>query len=313
MKRILDISTWQTSREMDYAKIAKNVDGVIIRIGYTGWGTGKNQYLDDEFFNHYNNFKKLGVPIGIYFMAVGMDANVARQEAYFVLDLIKAHKLQLSYPIYIDSEHSGSDNGIGHQSLNRRQLTDVCLAFMKTIEANGYKAGIYASTSWFDYNLYDEELLNYSHWVADYRGYNGYKKTTDIWQYTGSGRLPGYSGDLDLNCQYKEFGTAKKSIVTRVVSKVLSKADITKMARDVLLGKYGNGDERKRKLGSNYNAVQDEVNRIIEKRRNIEIVAKEVIQGLWGNGRTRADLLKANGYSYEEVQDEVNNILYGGQ
>lgn len=47
---------------------------------------------------------------------------------------------------------------------------------------------------------------------------------------------------------------------------VIKKAEeINKLADKVLKGKYGNGDERKKKLGDNYMLVQNEVNRRLSK------------------------------------------------
>lgn len=40
-------------------------------------------------------------------------------------------------------------------------------------------------------------------------------------------------------------------------------------------------------------------------------VAKEVIDGKWGNGTTRYHLLTEAGYDYDKVQDLVNKILRG--
>lgn len=40
-------------------------------------------------------------------------------------------------------------------------------------------------------------------------------------------------------------------------------------------------------------------------------VAKEVIDGKWGNGSDRANKLKTAGYNYSEVQAEVNRLLSG--
>ncbi|MBR3264840.1 MAG: lysozyme, partial [Erysipelotrichaceae bacterium] len=45
---------------------------------------------------------------------------------------------------------------------------------------------------------------------------------------------------------------------------------------------------------------------------NIEKLAKEVIQGKWGNGQERVDKLTAAGYDYKEVQDKVNELMHGG-
>ena len=44
-------------------------------------------------------------------------------------------------------------------------------------------------------------------------------------------------------------------------------------------------------------------------KKSILTIAKEVIKGLWGNGATRKNKLKASGYNYNEVQKEVNKLL----
>lgn len=41
-------------------------------------------------------------------------------------------------------------------------------------------------------------------------------------------------------------------------------------------------------------------------------VAMQVIRGDWDNGIKRRELLEAAGYDYEQVQEKVNQILYGG-
>lgn len=47
-----------------------------------------------------------------------------------------------------------------------------------------------------------------------------------------------------------------------------------------------------------------------EKKKTVNELAKEVIQGKWGNGSERKKKLTAAGYNYTAVQAEVNRILY---
>ncbi|MBQ1534260.1 MAG: hypothetical protein IIZ64_05545, partial [Erysipelotrichaceae bacterium] len=47
------------------------------------------------------------------------------------------------------------------------------------------------------------------------------------------------------------------------------------------------------------------------KKSKVEELAKEVIEGKWGNGQERYDRLTAAGYNYDEVQGLVNDILHG--
>lgn len=95
----------------------------------------------------------------------------------------------------------------------------------------------------------------------------------------------------------------------------VKKKSLEEIAKEVILGKWGNGDERKTRLtqaGYNYTAVQAIVNSLVSKptlqKSNLEI-AKEVIKGLWGNGQDRKNRLTKAGYNYKEIQNKVNELL----
>ena len=92
---------------------------------------------------------------------------------------------------------------------------------------------------------------------------------------------------------------------------------VDEVASEVIAGKWGNGNERKKKLiaaGYNYTIIQNKVNEIAnsacksEKKSNTQI-AKEVIAGKWGNGKERKDKLIAAGYNYTEIQKVVNKLV----
>lgn len=93
---------------------------------------------------------------------------------------------------------------------------------------------------------------------------------------------------------------------------------VATVAQEVLAGKWGNGDERKRRLesaGYNYNTVQKAVNQGIQskpskpKLKSVATIAQEVIDNKWGNGAKRKQRLEAAGYNYNTVQAEVNKRL----
>lgn len=88
---------------------------------------------------------------------------------------------------------------------------------------------------------------------------------------------------------------------------------IEQVANDVIAGKYGNGDERRKKIeaeGYDYAEVQAKVNQILNGGgKSLDTVAQEVIQGKWGNGDERKKRLTEAGYDYNEVQKRVNQLL----
>ena len=96
--------------------------------------------------------------------------------------------------------------------------------------------------------------------------------------------------------------------------------DLNALADAVIRGDYGNGDTRRQKLGSNYDAVMKIVNQKLgvsaaparPAKKSINTIAQEVINGAWGNGDDRRRRLEAAGYNYNEVQNAVNAKLGGG-
>ncbi|MCM1226412.1 MAG: N-acetylmuramoyl-L-alanine amidase [Clostridium sp.] len=94
------------------------------------------------------------------------------------------------------------------------------------------------------------------------------------------------------------------------------KKSITDIAKEVIAGKWGNGNDRINKLkaaGYNAEGVQAEVNKLLYgttyDKKSVTEIAKEVIQGKWGNGTDRKKRLEAAGYNYSEVQSAVNKLL----
>ena len=90
-------------------------------------------------------------------------------------------------------------------------------------------------------------------------------------------------------------------------------ADVDGLARRVIAGEFGNGDERKRRLGANYAAVQARVNEILDGGDSgssggidVDALARAVIRGDYGNGDERRRRLGAN---YAAVQRRVNERL----
>ena len=113
----------------------------------------------------------------------------------------------------------------------------------------------------------------------------------------------------------KAAEAAAKEAAAKVEAERLAKraARIEELAKEVIQGKWGNGQERKDKLteaGYDYSEVQGKVNELLDSaKKDIEEVAKEVIRGKWGNGQERKDKLTAAGYDYSAVQAKVNELL----
>ena len=90
---------------------------------------------------------------------------------------------------------------------------------------------------------------------------------------------------------------------------------IDELAREVIAGKWGNGEDRKNRLtsaGYDFSAVQAKVNELmggVKSTKSVDQLAREVIQGKWGNGQDRKNHLTAAGYDYNIIQARVNELL----
>lgn len=96
------------------------------------------------------------------------------------------------------------------------------------------------------------------------------------------------------------------------------KKSYAEIAAEVYAGKWGNGDERTKKLhtaGYNPTEIQRLVNMLIDKaeadtkKKTISQIASEVIDGKWGTGVDRVTRLTKAGYNSDTVQKEVNRQL----
>ena len=102
----------------------------------------------------------------------------------------------------------------------------------------------------------------------------------------------------------------------------IANKSVDELAKEVIAGKYGNGDTRKNALGSRYSEVQAKVNEMLagnstpsaptpapKPQVDILELVKKTIRGDFGNGEARR---KALGSNYDEVQRQVNLNLKNG-
>lgn len=90
------------------------------------------------------------------------------------------------------------------------------------------------------------------------------------------------------------------------------------MAAEVIRGEWDTGQVRKEKLtaaGYDYLVVQKRVNEMLSVKpqqkplKSVDEIAREVIQGKWGNGDERVKRLTAAGFDYSVIQKRVNQMI----
>lgn len=178
----IDVSRWQG--DIDFEQVRKSgIEFVIIKAGE--WTNPAEMFEEN-----YAKAKDAGLHIGFYWYCDGKTIEEISAEADACINAIEGK--QFDFPIYIDLENSYQYN------LGEKFCSDAVREFCGKLEAAGYYAGLYTSTSWLQ-NVIDEDVRSrYTLWVADWRGYCGYEGNYDMWQY-GAGYVPGINGKTDLN------------------------------------------------------------------------------------------------------------------
>ena len=187
----IDISSYEKG-----LKLKNNIDFVILRAGFTGWGgdgTGKNK--DECFEDFYKQAKNLGIPTGCYWFSCANTYDKGKAEAeYLYNNCLKGKKFE--YPIYIDVEDDH------HQAGNKNGVTNAIKGFCDYLEERKYYVGVYGSDiATFQDKVYLNEICSYDKWVARYGKNPQYVKNYQMWQYSESGKYESYTVDLN-ECYY---------------------------------------------------------------------------------------------------------------
>lgn len=238
----IDISKYQAGLDLSILK-NNDLDFVIIRAGFTGWGTGVDYNKDTCFENFYNQAKNLGIPVGAYWYSCANTKEKGIAEAKYMYENCLKGK-QFEYPIYIDVEDSH------HQVGNKTGVTEAIIGFCDTLENLGYYVGIYASDiSGFKDKMDINKLTAYDKWVARYGFKPSYVKSYGIWQYTSRGELKGYNGNIDMNVSYRDYPSIIKSNglngynkITNTTPPTINTNEELQIGNSVKIIGTGNGD-----------------------------------------------------------------------
>lgn len=265
----LDISTYQKGINFDSIKNS-GWNFLILRAGFTGWGTGVNYNKDDCFEDFYRQAKARGINVGAYWYSCANTKQKGIDEANFMYNNCLKGK-QFEYPIYIDVEDE-------HWQIKTKSgTTDAIIGFCETLENLGYYVGIYANSNWFKNYIETSRLNDYDKWLAQWSSSQPNFMSYGVWQYSSTGAVGNKT--VDTNYSYKDYPIIIKNGGFNGFSKgtVTPSPEETKPLKSV-----------------------DEIARII---------INEKDYGGYGTGDYRFNKLRSEGYNAQEVQDRINEIL----
>ena len=313
--RGLDISKWQSGIDLS----AVNADFVIVK------ATEGIGYVDKSCDGFFQKALSLGKKLGFYHFARPTANNDPIREADFFYENCKGY-FGKAIPI------------LDWEAENKQNVAYAKAWLDRVYQRSGVKPVIYMSESVANaYNWSSVANADYGLWVAKYRDNNQdynynmanagsrpkvkWWKFYCMWQWTSTGRLNGYSGNLDCNVFYGDgttwdkyagkSGTASKPAPAPAPAPARKSNEV--IAQEVINGAWGNGEDRKKRLtdaGYNYTVVQAIVNKKIAARnQSVYYVVKR--------GDTLSAIASKFGTTYQHLA-QLNNIanpnkIYAGQ
>lgn len=190
----LGIDVSEHNGVLDWAAIKRaGIKFAIIRDGY---GVS---HVDNQFHANMAGAIAQGIHIGIYHFSYALSAAGAKAEAEYVLRLIKQYKDKIVLPVFFDFEYDTVDYAkkcgvtLGKEAFNAHTV-----AFCDTIQAAGYRAGVYYNLDYLRNYVDKDRIGKYAQWYAQYTN-KASTNSWDYWQYSSSYVIPGCSGKFDIN------------------------------------------------------------------------------------------------------------------
>lgn len=297
----IDISGWQKGIDLSAVPcdffIAKATEGT--------------NFVSSDCARQVEQGISLGKLFGTYHYINGINA-VAEADYYINNTLNWVGKGMLC----LDWE-SGGNSAWGNEAYLEKMIERV-------IERTGIPPMIYVQASRYAPVAAVAKRHNCGLWIAQYPNYTptGYQDkpwnegaySCAIRQYTSSGRLPGYNGNLDLDKFYGDRdawmryvnpkGSTPNPTPKPPVEQNAPQGSTLDLAYRVMRNEFGTGDDRKKALGSRYDEVQGFITHIYNS--SAAALANEVLTGKYGNGEVRKTVL---GNRYDEVQKVINGVV----
>lgn len=317
MKKGIDISYFQGN--IDFKKVkADGIDFIIPRCGY-----GKSN-KDSKFSEYVAGALAAGIEVpGIYHFSYALNEENAREEARQAVKFAQEAGLPKETIIFFDLEYDSVDYAKRYAvNLDKARCIAHTNAFCQEVQNHGYRTGIYANQDYLNRMYDDATIKKYIFWYANWNGGKTPSVKCAFHQWSEKGRVNGINGNVDMDYYYGGAEAPAK--------KPMTPEEIEKVAKEVLDGKYGNGNERRSKLslaGYDYSTVQNRVNELVAEREKAkseetapepktetpkfttEEMVQKVINGEYGNGDERKQKLEAEGYDYRKIQNAVNKAI----
>ncbi len=227
----IDVSWWQgggkgsTTSKINWKKMhAAGADFAFVRAASRDTADG-SIYEDTTASAHINGAQANKMNVGLYIFSQAVNSNEAVEEADYVLNLIDQYDWDIDMPIIIDREAGRMTKRLTKAKLSKAKETAVVQAFADEITSAGYKAGVYASYSWYRDKMNADDLEDCAIWLARYNNMttSNAKSGTpyadvlcdyEFWQYSSQkpSASTGYTSNLDVDFWYKDTNVTTENL-----------------------------------------------------------------------------------------------------
>ena len=194
---------------IDWSQVRKNIDFAIIR---STFGLDLPSQTDNFFTQNADGCVKYNIPFGTYHFAYFTDKQSAIKEADFAIKKANQYKNHVKF-IALDIEEDSVRYAKSILGGKTPDYTECAITFLERIKAAGYTPILYTNYSWIISVYNYEKLKGYKLWYAAPDA-SAPKYNPIIWQYSWKGKVPGISGDVDMDYLYDETLIKKKTATT---------------------------------------------------------------------------------------------------
>lgn len=193
--RGIDVSELQGSIDWEKVKEA-GIDFAFLRLGFRGYGKSGKLVADEKFHENLTAAAAGGIRVGVYFFSQATSVEEAEEEAEFCLSVLDGQALDL--PVMFDWERVSQEDS-RTATISADELHGYGEAFCRTIEENGYQAGLYFNRQLGYYGYRLGELKDYDWWVSDPGTYPAFYYGAAFWQYSVDAAVPGIDIIVDMD------------------------------------------------------------------------------------------------------------------
>lgn len=205
----IDVSSYQGTIDWNKVKAAGK-KFAFVKLGETDF-VGKITQ-STAFIRNVEGAIAAGIDVGVYIYSHCKTPDAAKAAAQQALEMVKPYKL--SYPIALDMEtvSQNEPNGAKYDKSSKVVNSAIAKSFLDKIESANYYAMLYTYKSFADSYLDMTQLRTYDVWIAQYADKCTYSGYYGIWQYTGTGKCAGITGNVDLNVSYIDYAELIKRV-----------------------------------------------------------------------------------------------------